>query len=258
MEFLKKNYEKVLLAVVLLGLTVAACLLPVIISHKRSVLEGYIAKEPHPKELPPVDMAAEDAALQRVQAQYALDFTNKHNLFNPVIWKKRPDGALVKTQTGNEEGAGALELTNTRPLYLEVKFGSMSGTGFTFTIDHQGAPKPENRHRSAYVSKGSKSDMITLKDVKGPAEKPTEYVLEWNESGDTITVTPEKPYRQVEAYSADLRYPPENRNWMDKRVGTPISFANGSYKIVAITQSNVVVLDESNKKKTTITLHSPN
>lgn len=258
MEFIKKNYEKVLLAVVLLGLTLAACLLPFIISAKRAKLESYIQREPHPKDLPPVDMAMENTALQRAQAPYMLDLTNKHNLFNPVIWKKRPDGTIVKQQAGNEEGASALELTNTHPLYLEVKFSGQSGTGYTFTIERQGELNAGKRHTSSYVSKENKSDLLTLKEVKGPPEKPTELDLEWNATGDAIVVTPDKPFRRVDAYSADIKYPPENRTWTDRRVQQALAFANGSYKIVAITQSNVVVLDESNKKKTTITLHSPN
>src|SRR5579859_2664382 len=105
MEFLKKNYEKILLAVVLLGLTIAACLLPFIISSKRAALEQVVQRPPRPKELPPLDMSVEDAAMQRAQAAYALDFTSKHNLFNPVTWKKKPDGTLMKETTGNEEGA---------------------------------------------------------------------------------------------------------------------------------------------------------
>ena len=53
MEFLKKNYEKVVLGVVLLGWTIAACLLPFIISAKRASLEEQrVSTKPKVKELP--------------------------------------------------------------------------------------------------------------------------------------------------------------------------------------------------------------
>ncbi|HWF17844.1 MAG TPA: hypothetical protein VG754_01170 [Verrucomicrobiae bacterium] len=260
MEFLKKNYEKVLLAVVLLGLTIAACLLPFVISSKRAAMENMVSQRiPHPKPLPPLDMTLEDAALQREQTAFALDFTTKHNLFNPVIWKRIAGGGLLKESTGNEEGAAALEVTNIKALYLELKFGSPSASGYMIDITRQGAPREDLRHKSSYISKESKTDLLTLLEVKGDTNKPSELVLEWNESGemkgDTISIGPDKPFRKIEAYSADLKYPPEKREWTDRRVGFRFSIANAYYKIVAITPTNVVVLAESNNKKTTITFH---
>lgn len=258
MEFLKKNYEKVVLAVVLLGLTVAACLLPFIISSKRAGLELEVQRPPRPKELPPLEMSVEDTAMQRAQAAYALDFTAKHNLFNPVTWKKKPDGSLIKEQTGNEEGAGALELTATKPLFLKISYGSPSANGYLITIDRPGAPPGKQQHTQSFVSKENKSELVTLRDVKGDAAKPSELDLEWNETGEMIQITPDKPFQKVEAYVADLKYPPEgNKSWTDRRFGQTLNFANATYKIVAITQSNIVV-SAPNNKKTTITLHSAN
>ena len=87
MEFLKKNYEKVMLAVVLLAGTMAACALPFIISSKRDALNSLIVNAvPHPKDIPKLDTTLEDTALQRAQSPLVLDFTTKHNLFNPVTW----------------------------------------------------------------------------------------------------------------------------------------------------------------------------
>jgi hypothetical protein len=258
MEFFKKNYEKIVLAVVLLGLTVAACLLPFIISDKRSKLETQITRPPHPKELLPLDMSVEDTTMQRAKAAYALDFTTKHNLFNPVTWKKKPDGTLLKEQTGNEEGAGALELTATKPLFLKIVYGSPSANGYMITIDRPAAPPGKQQHMQSFVSKENDSELVKLHEVKGPADKPTELDLEWKETGETIALVPDKPYQKVEAYMADLKYPLEaNKVWTDRHVNQTLMFANAKYKIVAITQSNVVV-SAPNDKKTTITLHSAN
>src|SRR4051794_21495856 len=98
MEILKKHYEKIVLGVVLLGLTVAVALLPIILGSKRAKLDAMHDVLTHPKikELPPLDLALPEAALQRVQAVARLDFTRTHNLFNPVLWLKSPEGRPVK------------------------------------------------------------------------------------------------------------------------------------------------------------------
>ena len=260
MEFLKKNYEKILLGVVLVGLTIAACGLPFIIAAKREELANkVVAIRPKMKELTNLDLTLEDAVIQRAQTPFNLDLTTTHNLFNPVLWKKLPNGALLKEETGNEEGPKALVVTKIKKLYLVISYVSTSGSGYLLGIERQAMLLEGKRKTQAYVSKESHSDLITLKDVKGPADSPTEMTLQWNETGDIVTVTPDKPFMQVDGYSADLKYPLETgKTWTDKRVGSKsLRFNNdGSYKIVAITASNVVVLDESNTEKYTIEYHN--
>jgi hypothetical protein len=258
MEFIKKNYEKVLLVVVLLGLTIAACLMPLLISSKRNALEALRTnKKPHVKELPPVDMTMEDSALQRARTPLRLDFTTKHNIFNPVLWKKLPDGSLRKYVTGNEEGVGALEVTKVTPLYMELSYGSPSANGYLVNIDRQAAVRADKRHTQNFVSLEHSGELVGLKAIKGPPDKPTDLILEWNETGDIIDMPTDKPSRHVDGYAADLKYTPDNKTWTDQRVGSrPLFFYNGYYNIVAITESNVVVLDQSNNKKTTISIHS--
>jgi hypothetical protein len=259
MEFLKKNYEKVLLAVVLLGLTVAACGLPFIISAERNALAAYIGGNvSHVKPIPPMDMSGLDAALQRAQAQVKLDYTTGHNLFNPVLWKKFPDGHLLKETSENMEGPDALVVTDIKPLYLEISYSTQSGSGYMMHVKREAALREGERlGGDRFVSRDSKSDLFTLQDVKGPAQNPTELDLVWKETDESIVITPGKPFRRVDGYTADLKYPPEpGKTWTDRRVGSrPLNFANGAYNIVAITESNVVVSAESNKKKTTITFH---
>ena len=259
MEFLKKNYEKVLLGVVLLGLTIAACLLPFYISAKRAGLEEKrVSTKPKVKELAPLNMTLEEAAIQRAQAPIKLDFTTKHNLLNPVLWKKFPDGRLLKEQTGNEEGVGALEVTALKPLYLQLSYNGPSANGYFINIERQTAVSESKRHTQNFVSKENKSELLTLQEVKGPPEKPTELVLQWNETMEIVSLTPDKPFKRVEGYSADLKYPLEqNKVWLNQRISSkPLMFANGYYNIVAISESNVVVSAKSNDKHTTITFHS--
>lgn len=258
MDLIKKHYEKVLLGVVLLGLTVAVVMLPFIISAKRTDLETQrVNSVPRPKPLPPLDMNVEDAALQRVQSAVKLDFTSKHNLFNPVVWQKMADGHLVKIQTGNEIGVGALEVTDIKPLYLQVTYDSPNANGYFIFVERPAAAEASKRAKhEAFVVKDEKKDLFTLRDVKGPADKPTELVLEMNETGDSISITPDKPFKRVEGYQADLKYGLEaNKIWKSQRVGATLNFAGGQYIIVAITENNVVLSAKSNDKKTTITFN---
>jgi hypothetical protein len=258
MEFLKKNYEKIVLGVVLLGLTISACLLPFMISGKRAALESLrVSGRPKVQPLPPVDVATETAASERAAIPLKLDYTTKHNLFNPVLWKKFPDGRLLKESTGNEEGADALEVTNVEKLYLILSYNSPSANGYLINIERQNERRESKRHTQNFVSSENKSELLSLKDIKGPPDKPTELDLVWNETGEIIPLNPNQPFKRVEGYAADLKYPLAQpvKTWTDRRVGDRLVFANGYYNIVAITESNVVVSAESNKKKTTITFH---
>jgi len=259
MDFLKKNYEKVLLGLVLLGLTVAVASLPVIISSARKKIEDAANSQLNPniKPLPPLETKAIDDILQRVQAAFKLDFTSKHNLFNPVLWQKTTDGRLIKVQSGSELGAGALTVTAINPLSLKLTYKAPTANGYFVTIEDQAAPVGKRSPHDTIVSKETKGD-YNLVEIKGPAEKPTELVLESKETGETISLGPDKPFKRVAGYSADLKYPPE-AGWVrnGQRVEALLVFGGQQYKIVAITQSNVVVSAKSNDKKTTITFNSP-
>lgn len=260
MDFLKKHYEKVLMGVVLLGLMVAVVMLPFIINSKRASLAAMeVNFTPKPKPLTNLDMTVETDALQRVQSPVNLDFTTNHNLFNPVLWQKLPDGHVVKVTTGNETGVGALEITDIKPLYLTITYDSPNANGYFIFIEDQSAEEASKRAKhEAFMVKGEKKDFLTLKEVKGPPEKPTELVLELNDSGENISVTPEKPFRRVEGYQADLKYGLDKKIWKNQRVKSVLNFAGGQYIIVAINENNVVLSAKSNDKKTTITFNPAN
>jgi hypothetical protein len=260
MEFLKKNYEKVLLGVVLAGLTLAVCALPFIINAKRAALtEIRKTLTPHPAPLDPLVMTNEEAALQRAQSPVQLDYTTRHNLVNPVLWKK-VNGQLIKEQTGKEEGPDALVVTAIRPLYLEISYGTNSASGYLINIERQAMLRVDKRHTQNFVSMTTKSELLTLRQIKGPPENPTELDLEWNETSEPVQITPTTPFRRVDGYEADLKYPLEaSKNWVKQRVGSPaMNFFNGYYKIIAITESNVVVSAQPNEKRTTISFHPAN
>ena len=82
---------------------------------------------------------------------------------------------------------------------------------------------------------------------------PEELILELADSNSqTVSLSKAKPFQRVEGYAADLRYPPDNLNFRDKKVNDLIPIAGESYKIIAITENEVRVSAISTDKRTTI------
>jgi len=257
MDFIKKHWEKVLLGVVLVGLAVAVAFLPLKIMSERESLAKTrdTILNPQIKELPPVDFGKATAALGRASAQVTLDFTTGHRLFNPVLWQKTTDGRPLKVQSGKEIGPAAVEVLKTEPLYLIVSFDNVVtndlGARYAIGVERQSAPRASDRRkRQTYASVDTKTDHFTLTKVVGPPENPEALILDVVGTEQPVTLTRAKPYRRVDGYLADLRYPPENLTRLKQRVGDRLAFAGEIYNIVAINESDVVLSAPSGKKTT--------
>ena len=197
-------------------------------------------------------MSTNEAALQRAATGVLYDFTQNHNLFNPVVWQKTADGRPEKLLIGHEPGPENVEITDIKPLYLSLTFNEPSADGFMIGVEQQAAASPNKRGKhETFVTKDSKNDIFALRQVKDIPGKPTTLVLELNETGDQVTIDTNTPYKRIDGYAADLKYAPENKVWRGQRRDAVITFAGAPYKIVAITQTNVV-LSASSTKKTTI------
>jgi len=265
MQFIKKNYEKVLLGLVLLGLVAVAVFLLFLVSGEKQAQEdrrNKIINRPV-KPLPAIDATPTEALLKRGETPLVLNFSdNVHKLFNPVRWQKTADGRLLKNPVGTD--VQKLEITKITPLYFTVSLESVnpseSGPRYVIVIEQQAADKASFRgKRSNYVSKGDKKEYgesketFTLRDVIGPAENPTQVILEMSDMDDkTISISKDKPYRRIDGYMADLKFTPENRNFPNRRVGDKITVAGEDYNIVAIAENEVVLSAKSNQKKWTI------
>lgn len=260
MNFVKKHYEKVLLGAVLLGLFAVLLALPFTISaDKEKFMELTItASHPRAKLLPPLDMSQENAALDRVHASYELDFENTNRLFNPMPWQKTMDGHLIELVSGNEVGPEAVDVTKIVPLYYVVRLDSIepsnefSAARYVVSIERQDAPiAPERRPRKYWLSVGEKNPEMSLISASGPADNP-KLTLQLVASGEQVSVTKAKSFREVSGYAADLRYPLENnKHWDDQRVGAILNLSGDDYKVVVIDAHEVVLSAESNHKKTT-------
>jgi hypothetical protein len=65
-----------------------------------------------------------------------------------------------------------------------------------------------------------------------------------------VSITRSKPFKRVDGYMADLKYPPETKTWLKRRVGDKLVFAGEEYNIVAINENEVVMSAPSGKKTT--------
>lgn len=262
MEFLKKNYEKVILSVVLLGLAVAAVFLFVSVTSERTRLEELqnMAVGISPSALEPLDLSTNEQVLRRVRHPEPLQLSGTHNLFNPVTWQRQPDGTLVKLVTGNELGVGALAVTKITPLKLLVTYeGANTNLGITalhtFRVTREGHRIARNRAAttSQASSVGAKNSIFILREMR-PATEPTEFVLEMVEDGTLVTVGDGKPYEGVDGYMADLRYEPDKLTFLNKRVDERLIFAGDTNRIVSIEENSVTVEAASNRKRTKLEL----
>ena len=260
MSFIKKNYEKVLLGAVLLGLVGSLLFLPIIIANDQQQLKAArenLTKIP-PKPLPALDMSRETNVMNRLESPYALDFETTNRLFNPVQWQRRPDGSLIKIETGDEVGPKAVKVANIIPLHYILRLDSIepatqvSAARYVVSIQRENAELPmQRRPRQHFVSVGEKEEAISLISASGPADNP-QLVLQILETGETVTLTKATPYERVDGYAADLTYPPEAKKWAAQRVGGVLKFYGNEYNIVVIDQNEVVISAQSNQKKTTL------
>lgn len=254
-QFLKKNYEKVLLGLVLFGLIVAAAFLPFRIANEKDGLQALREKKfDYPVQpLPPLDTNRYVLALQRVATPLQLDLTSSNKLLNPVRWLKGPSGP-IKMPVGEE--LKQLEITRISPLYLTISLDSVNvsetGARYGIVIDDQAAARPNLRRKSYFVSIGDRKDAFNVIGAKGPQDNPTALTLALADSGDQISISKDKAFRRIDGYMADLKYSPENKTFAGRHVGDKLAIAGEEYNIVAITENEVVLSARSNGKKYTI------
>jgi hypothetical protein len=263
MEFIKKNYEKIILGLVLLGLVgVLIGMWFVIQTDVQSMTDlknTYLS--PSAKPLPDLDLSRAETALARLKTPPALDFSTTNKLFNPVQWQKTKDGRMVRAE---KLGVQAAVVTKITPLYFSISLASVETNGlaprYSLNLEDQSAAIPaQRRRRPHYVSLketiaertvSGKNEGFTLVAVKGLAENPDELELKLAEpAGEPATLSKEQPFKRVDGYTADLKYDPENLKFTAQRVGDHFSFGGDDYNIIAIDRNVVILLAQSNQRK---------
>jgi hypothetical protein len=257
MDFLKKHYEKILLGVMLLGLIgVLVFMLFYIASDKEQMAtRGDTLTKPHVKPLPDLDTNLENTAINRLKSPYSLDFDSTNKLLNPMKWQKAMDGTLIPTD--KKTGPQMVTVTAITPLSLIISLDSVInnelGARYVIKVERQAAPTPAKRQPARhYVSVGEKNDSFTLESIKGAPENPDSLQLKLADSNEDVTITKDKPYSRIEAYMADFRYDPERKVFRARRVGDRISFGGADYVVVEVNPNELILMDQSNQKKTSL------
>jgi hypothetical protein len=257
MQFLKKNYEKIVLAVVALAALGVVVFLPIMVSNQRRELTELEdqAIPPHPKPLEALDLSGQEALAKRGQSTMTLNLAAPHKIFNPVRWQVGRDGKIFPNPAGHE--IDILEITKIAPLYETYSLESVSvtpglPTHYGIGIKHDAAASVTARSaKITYAALNATTNNFTVMSAEGPEEEPTGITLKLTDTQKTVVISKTQPYKRVEGYTADLRYPPENKTFLNRRKTdpTPICFANECYKIVDIEESEVVLLQQSNQKQ---------
>lgn len=259
------HYEKIILVLALVGLGGAVVALIQVSQNEANNLQQYEVemKRGKGKPMEPLDSARYRAALQTAQTPPTLNFATPHNLFNPVKWQRKPDGSLIKVQTGREVGPDAMRITRIGELYFIVSLERVaSAGGYVLGITHEGAEDPRFRRKiPKFCTVNNKPEispreLVALREIRGDPQDP-ELIVELAETGEKITVTKDDPFKRVEGYEADLSYPVEDKTYKNLRKNSRIFIGGEEYKIVAITPGEVVLSASLNDKKYNIRQVAP-
>lgn len=256
MQFLKKNYEKILLALIVLAALGVVLFLSILVSNEKQRLQAltnsYLPK--HPKSFPPLDLKTYQDLLARAQSRVSLDFSSSNRIFNPVRWQMDVHGKIFRNPAGRE--IDQLQVTKLSPLYFIVSLESVSATPGLAThygigMTHEAALLSSQRLKKlTYAPLNETTNGFTVLSAEGQEDDPSSVTVELAEPEQKLTISKDQPYKKVEGYTVDLFYPPENRHFApNRRVGEAIYFAGESYKIIDIKESEIVLLQQSNQKQ---------
>jgi hypothetical protein len=258
MQFLKKNYEKIILGVVVLATLVLVASLPFMVSSEKQMLADQVNQVIHPnaKPLPPLDLSKEDDFINRAHNTVAVNLDKPHKIFNPVRWQLK-NNVPYRNPAGEE--VEKLVVTKISPLYETYSLTSVSAsaglpTHYGIGIKHDGAATTQMRNvKTTYAAMNQTTNNFTVVAAEGPEENPNSVTLELTDTGKKVVITKDKPFQRIEAYTADLFYPPENKPFLNRRTtdASSICFANECYKVVDISEHEVVLLQLSNQKNWT-------
>jgi hypothetical protein len=262
MDFIKKHYEKVILALVLVGLVGAVGFLLIYIPQEQQKLketQTQLTTRPV-TPLVPLDTHREDAALARLQGDFALDLTTDHRVFNPVLWQMYYGGRLRKIVSDMEIGPRALVVTAINPIYSTITYLGTNSVGYQIRLLNPiGRTFAEQRGQTLQVHfDPDPKDRIILKRANGPSDSPTSLDLEVRSTHEdfNLPTDPQQPARQVAGYEADIKYPPDPsvKPWSNARVGTLLRFEGSTNQVLEVGAKSVVVSDKATTQRTTIPL----
>jgi hypothetical protein len=251
LEVARQHYEKLILILTLIILGVAVGYLYFKSQEEKEKIREFFTDvgRRSNKPVPPANLTNYQAVLAIAQNPPKLDFTQPHNVLNPVKWKKAGD-KLFKEYKGTETTLDQLDILAIRPLNFVVAFDRVAGPGYWINVTNEVAP-PNQRRIAQFAGVNpvnTNTKVFILREVTGPAEDPQELVLELKDSGERVTISKDKPYVRADAYEADLKYNLENKNFARQRVGATLRLGGDEFKIIAINQNEIHFLASNDKK----------
>jgi hypothetical protein len=246
MQFLRRHFEKLILSLVLAGLGAVAFWLYVAVKEVKEAKPIAYGPPPGAKPVTNLDLSPLRAALSNLTEAPALELSGEHNLFNPVTWKRKPNGDLVKM---TRQGAAALTVAEIRPLYFTISLDRGSPQGFFMVSKH--AFGHQTNWFGVY---GRPADPLhpypIITNTTGPGNT---LVLQVRipEDGIVVPVASNAPYKKVEAYEADLKYnASDSTNVFTKmHMGDSLWLSGELFKILAMTSNAVTVQDTRTAQK---------
>ena len=265
MEYLKRHYEKILLSIVLLSLAGAAGYLIYEVSNTRQELKVKEQKiiEGTPKKLKPLDNTRYQKLLELGKTVERLDLAKNHHVFNPVTWVRKPNGEIVKIQSGNEIGLRAAVVTKITALNLTVDMtatGTAERPSYSVGVTREYSLDPNKKKKQARTVSLNNKVVVevglsyVVKEVKGPwPDAELAVDLTTGEDTQSITLSKGKPYQKVMVYTCDLRYPPDNISYPPgQREGNKVVIAGEEAVISAIKPNEVTLQVPSTQQRTTL------
>lgn len=261
---IKQDYEKAILVIVVATLALAVGLLYWLSGEEKDLAEKVRRewKTRKVKEPTPIEMGQYTKALEAVRSPLRVDFGLPHKLFNPVKWMRGPEGRFIVDRSGKAVGPEALRMESVRPLNRTLRLlNVLPDNVYSVEITMEASDRSEARKPRLFTLKRDEKvrlgggplrnpAQLWLVDIKGKAEDPDELIFELTETKERITVNKSQPAVRAEAYVMDLSYPPENRQFKSLRRDSVIAFGGEEYKIVDISENEVVVSNRLNDKKT--------
>ncbi len=127
------------------------------------------------------------------------------------------------------------------------------GARYIIGVERQAAPQFGQRaKRQHYASVGDKNDAFTITAKRFAGQSHTVDLLRLTDTGETATLSKDKPFHRVDGYMADLKYDPEGKSWQDQRVNDILKFDGDDYIIVAIEHDGGIIREIEPEKNNNI------
>lgn len=276
-QICRQHYEKLVLsiALLLLGGTVIY-----LFSESKRQAE-IIRKIPVDFErmtvstVKPVNLTNHLATLKQAESPRALDFSQPHHLFNPVQWQVLPGSTVpIKKVTGDETGPTSMTIVGVRPYHLMLNYVSTASSGsgeqvqvsgYWVGVTNEAVLRDTAASRRGIklllaVNTTNAFSPFVLTEVKGPPAAPEVLMGVLKDTGEKVSIGPDKPYQKVIGYEARLRLPNSTNyiaNGAYLRVNSAVEIDGQGYKIVDISNNEVKVTADSNEKPYSIKKVAP-